>query len=608
MKKIFSFIGIAVAAMAVLGCQKENITSDNQNNEKTISLVVNASADALTKAYIYPVQGGYMTSWQSGDCITVGEMCEGETDNAMYESDPLTEADIIDGKAAFKLEIEDKNLPESKFTYVAGNNYPFIFTNYWENADDESYNIWKQRFDYTGEYVEPHMVVEAFFRDMQSPTADTFDPEADLLVSKQVTVTGQPKESLELQFARLGTIVRITLDGLDNYKGMTVGHVAFRVGPSFSKSLNVIYDPILEKYTHSMNVIPSSDDLEDPVRPIIFDINPIDVSVKEDGTADIWLRTYSGELTDNFTIEFFVDDGEDGIMLKRNVDLAAEGKTIKFEEGKMTVFSVGSFGIADVEDVGDFTYKVNAARDGFSASWAAVEHATGYKCILKGGVTDENIVIPDVELAPVDNGDGTWSVAVESGLIPFLYRLQITPVPEEGHAQMSDYPSEFELLIGVPTYWMLAHDSFGSIDSEYIEGSDDEYMITLGPGKIRYKNLNRQYQSSWQALVSSGPWFMYTTAPLTEIVKIQLWSKDDSHLTFNVYACKSPNDKAVKLDGNVIEVSDIDVGKGQYHYKASHKLVEYVFPAGEVYQYFAIEGDQAQTVLTSQHSYIYYYL
>ena len=101
-------------------------------------------------------------------------------------------------------------------------------------------------------------------------------------------------------------------------------------------------------------------------------------------------------------------------------------------------FSVGAWCVADVDGV-YCEPKVNEAKNGFTATWKAVDNATGYDCYLTGyaGEFDENgnpeISYDKTELTPIDNGDGTWKVEVENGLEPMNYVLHIKPIPAEGH-------------------------------------------------------------------------------------------------------------------------------------------------------------------------------
>jgi hypothetical protein len=340
------------------------------------------------------------------------------------------------------------------------------------------------------------------------------------------------------------------------------------------------------------------------------------VSVKEDGTADLWVRTYAGKLTDVFSISLALQGNEDNeILLGRKVDLNASGKTIEFKEGGMTTFSVGSWDVADVDGVYDCETEVNEARDGFKATWNAVENAVGYDCYLYGWLEpfDENgepaTKYPNTPVTAVDNGDGTWSVTVANGLQPMNYALFIKPIPAEGHCLMYDSHDYFDFKVGIPEVYYLYHDCFGGNKSyEAVEGVDDEYIIPdLSPGVVRFKNVWRSYDSSWQVLKASDAWFMYSTQPLKEIHSIELYSKNDSHNNFKVYASKTPNEHSKELEGVVIESNYINVGSGSYHYEATHKKVRYTFPNDETYQYFTICGESAGIVMTSQVTYVYYF-
>lgn len=614
MKKSVLFSMIAVAAIAVCGCQKYNFTPSQDKGEKTHLVTLNVS-DPETRTSIVAVPGGYLSKWSVGDYIYLLEYnpdAEQYNELSEYQSTELQETDIVNGKASFTVEMNSDDPSEATYEYIATYGpYPYSYINYWESAEDDNYQYWAQRFDYTGEYIAPHMQIDLRFEEYQQPSADSFDPHADVMVSQPVETTGQLKDALSLKFARLGTIVKITLTGLQEYNGKAIRRSEFIIGQSFSKSFEILYDYKLEKYIHSEMIMPESDYVGDmPLKQTIFTIEPRDVFVKEDGTADLWLRIHSGELTDNFSITLNLEDEELGeVQLKRNVDLIAEGKTIEFNEGGMTVFSVGGWNIADIDGV-YCEPVVNEAMNGFTATWEAVENAVGYDCYLSGyaGEFDENgepeIKYEDTPLTPVDNGDGTWSVSVAYGLEPMKYTLHIKPVPAEGHCLMYDEYSSFDMNIGLPDVWYFYHDNFGGNGTyESVEGADNEYIIPFSPGVVRFQNIWRHYDEAWQALKASDSWFMYSTEPLKKMHSIELYSKNDSHLNFKVYASSSPNEHTKELEGTVVETSTINT----QIYTATHKKVRYTFPEDETYQYYTICGDAAGIMMTNQVTYVYYF-
>ena len=613
MKKTVLFSLITVAAMVISSCDKENSLVGTDGENRTHQVILNAF-NSDTKTTIIPVSGGYLSAWEEQDYITLHEHNTSIEDSDVedYYSEELTASDIVDGKASFKVELYTDEQSEDKYAYVATYSpWSYAYINRWENAESSKYQSWSEMFDYTGEYLNPHFLIELGFNDYQSPTSAMFDSEADLLVSKPVITTGQMEGEVALQFARLGTIVKITVAGLDDFKGKAINQAIFKPGMSFSKSMNIVYDYVLEKYVHMEAMVPSGD-FEDMPRNAEFTIIPEEICVKDDGTADLWIRTYSGELTDEFSIDLFIESEDGEINLRRKVNLAAENKSIIFNEGGMTEFSVGDWGIADVEPVYCKTV-VNESRDGFTATWEAVANAIGYDCYLTGyaGEWDENgnpeIEYPATSFAAIDNGDGTWSITVESGLEPMNYALHIKPIPAEGHYLVFDEYTTFDMKIGLPEVWWFAHDCFGSSESEYIEGTDNEFIIDFSPGKVRFTNLESDYDYSWQVLKSTGPWYMYSTEPLKQIHSIEIWSKNDSHLDFKVYASSAPNEHSKELTGEVVEVSEIDAGSGNFHYQAAHKKVRYTFPTDATYQYYTICGENAEIVMTSQYTYVYYF-
>ena len=88
---------IAVASAVICSCQKDNFTYPD-NIRQTHTVTLNAF-DPETKTSIIAVPGGYASSWNEGDYITLFENC-GE-DIPEYQSEPLKASDIVDGKASF---------------------------------------------------------------------------------------------------------------------------------------------------------------------------------------------------------------------------------------------------------------------------------------------------------------------------------------------------------------------------------------------------------------------------------------------------------------------------------------------------------------------------
>ena len=327
------------------------------------------------------------------------------------------------------------------------------------------------------------------------------------------------------------------------------------------------------------------------------------IVINEDGTADVWLRLPSGELTDWFRLDLVLSDDTDDYYLARFIDLTQHRRTLTFEEGGMTTFSVGGFGVADVEPVGDISWTITDAMDGFTATWEDVEHAAGYECYI------ESSDFIKTEITVKDNGDGTHSAIIENGLPADIYYIYVRPVPEDGHELVTMEYSYDEIPVGVPVPYWFSHTTF-SDDYENIEDTDESIIPVYSPGKVRFKNLKKRYDSSWTALEATGDWFMYSTEPL-KMHSIELWTKDDSRSCFKVYASSTPGAESLELSGTIIDTSEIDAGSGSYRYNHTHYMYRFTFPESGDYKYYTIKGTRPDTdpavVMTSQYTYVYRY-
>lgn len=583
----------AFSVMSMAGCQNEKIEQPEEG-KRTHRLIVEAYPDSDTKTSVTAVAGGYQVSWDVEDQITLHECAPeaGEDDYdaiRTYDSEKLTSDDILDNKAGFVFEeIEDRTA--SQYSYVATYSGGYAKYSDW-GSYDYLYEEWASAFDYTGERLDPHMVIEMQFNGEQTPGPDTFDPNADLMVSNMIVSSEQLSGEASFRFARLGTIVKMTLTGLNAYAGKPLGEIEFSFGESFQLPGMIMYDPVLNKYVpgggEGMWVLPS----------IRFDGS--NITIKEDGTADVWFRILSGEVTDWFRVDICIEEDN----LAQFVDLTKHRRTLIFEEGGMTTFSVGGFGVADVEPVGDISWTITDAMDGFTAKWEDVEHAAGYECYIESSDNTRT------DISVTDNGDGTHSATVENGLAADTYYIYVRPVPEDGHELVTMEYSYAEIPVGVPVPYWFSHTAF-SDDSESIEDTGESIIPVYSPGKVRFQNLKKVYDSSWTALEATGDWFMYSTEPLT-MHSIELWTKDDSRSCFKVYASSTPGAESLELSGSVIDTSVIDAGSGSYRYNHTHYMYRFTFPENGDYKYYTIKGTQPDTdpavVMTSQYTYVYRY-
>ena len=153
----------------------------------------------------------------------------------------MQESDIVDGKASFTVELETNEPSDAAYEYISTYGpSAYCYMTYWTNAEEPEYKSWAEQFNYTGEYIAPHMILNLRFLEHQYPTATSFDPEADVMVSQAVQTEGQLKDDLTLKFARLGTIAKITLTGLQDYQGKALNRAEIEFGESYSANLGIL--------------------------------------------------------------------------------------------------------------------------------------------------------------------------------------------------------------------------------------------------------------------------------------------------------------------------------------------------------------------------------
>ena len=495
---------------------------------------------AKPRTIIESTVDGYATKWAVGDIIDVFEVAygvpvaatgsEGEAEvsstedkSQKYASKALAAEDIDgSGKAVFSVELANANAGGTKYEYYAvyphtsrdeGWDYEsFIYTgSAWTSETDDAYKWWKEQWGYNGPYVEPHPTLMVELPWKQSPTAESFDPKADLMVSKTVTAAEQPTESMSLQFARLGCVIKITVKGLTDYVGQKITDAGFMFDDSYGGNMNAEFDPALNRYQYYKGM-PQ------------FTLVPQDVVVKADGTADLWIRAYEGQIKGWFRVDLTLTDGAvQTTQLARDVYLLKSGKTIDFHEGGLTQFGVSQFGVCDVENVSDLTYTVHDTRDGFTINWQGVENVSDYLCYYtyQDAVTYEQSDPIIITPQQTDAGANTWQGTV-TGLSPNTYNIFVMSIPDAGHAlARGGLTSTTSAPVGVPVY--------ESIPSGYFPASigETETEVDCETGiKVMAKNLSRSYYSMLgNALLpeANTDWVIYsTTTPFKELTKYEL--------------------------------------------------------------------------------------
>ena len=290
------------------------------------SLKVTALQDDITKSsFTGENRGEYATGWESDETIWLTEIFTGTPvaggeDEVVIpypaQSDPLSTEDIDNGKATFSFDLSSWDNPELsnytsyKFQYIAGT-YT-IMSSFDENAILRLPAIMPEY-----QVIAPGRIIN------------------DPMVSEMIERDTRPEE-LSFRFARLGSIVKLTMTGLPP-ECPVIGGV-WNTGDSFIASCGLAegnwYYPSTGKYVvqtgnHYVQFRPERDNESNSL-----------VKTDAEGKVTILLRTYAGEITDWFTLEVQVgqDNGEKYV---KEVNLADTGKKLVFGESGITEFSVG---------------------------------------------------------------------------------------------------------------------------------------------------------------------------------------------------------------------------------------------------------------------------
>lgn len=309
MKKLLLF-ACAILAFLSVSCNQDLKDSD------TIELIVN-TGDIDTKTAVVLDSDQYKSTWKAGDKIYLMEMTHfysssySATDLTEYSSSPLT-ADTKTASFPITLIAKGKD-PGDKYRYIMY--YPVD-----PYVDGSAYSA-PPEYD----LGKGHLTYRLGIVTTQKPTADSFDPNADLLVSELVESDTQPS-LIAAKFARVGSIARVVLKGLPVGATVKSGTMSF---PDFWSPYCFEIDPVANSAGLSTLIKGAKE----------INFQPQGVTVDSNGEAVIWLRTASGTLDNWFAFRVLVNNGSDAYYSK-TVDLHALSKTLVFDQGKLTKFSV----------------------------------------------------------------------------------------------------------------------------------------------------------------------------------------------------------------------------------------------------------------------------
>ena len=329
MKKMFrNLMLVAVAAMAFAACEKEGVQESVRPQEVAMTIIADMDE---TRTWID--EANSKVQWSEGDKIKVIE------NGAAYRTS--SEATIANGKAKFSVSF-DADQTSTSFTYNA------IFPAARVVEDDaDKINTAK---------------VKVVVPDAQNPTATSFDPTADILVSKQITTNAQPTE-LSMQFKRLVALGKMTLSNLP--ASSTISKVTFSVDATDEEGEALTIagrnyvdtttgDVVDYNYYGGTNTITLN--YLTPVAsttPIYFTCNPFELASGDKFTVEVICSdaTYTREVTLSKSLVL-----SEGNLSKFTVDMTNATKKANF------VFPDGDYAAIAVDD--NKYYALSSAANG----------------------------------------------------------------------------------------------------------------------------------------------------------------------------------------------------------------------------------------------------
>lgn len=335
------YIGLAAfAALTLSACQRE-AQIDNTPEKVTITLTADKAGD--TRAAANEGTDKVTYTWTDEDIANLKLMSVtvvGEGDAATENFEELEKTTSLSS---------DNRVLSITATVDAGTVLRAAVASEWTGKDG----------DKTRKPRQPKI---------QHPSADNFDPNADILVSEDVTAEGNLEEA-KLNFVRPITVNKMTL------KGMEAGETVSKVSITSDKNLVGYY-----QYDKSQMTAQHKDVSLQYDTPL---------AVPASGEFPVYFTAMAGE--DN-TLNIVVETSKDS----KNYRYVVNGiGTIKFTLGKFARFSVDLDGyreeIVDVDYSGEWV--IGGTKDG--TSLAATAYSTGnYYPVSEVEIEGEVVKVP----------------------------------------------------------------------------------------------------------------------------------------------------------------------------------------------------------------------
>ena len=288
MKKLFVLLSAAVAMLA--GCAQE---VDYTPAEETVTLQVEVS-QPVTKTY---TEGDKIYWNETGEQINIIYFADEST--SRRQSASHADYTVVDNRINFTA---DFNKTEGALKYTFGAFYPYA-------------------------YKSTTSSVSLTVPQAQTPTATSYDPAADILVSAQPVVTEGLPNKISFQFSRMVALVNMTVTGITPGEKIEKITVISSAKPAGTVTFKV----------HEANTVENA----------VWYNNYEDITLNMGGRVatgndDVWFVTVPTDLSGtDLTVKVSTDKND----YIKTIDLT--GKTLNFERANIARFTVKDLAVAE---------------------------------------------------------------------------------------------------------------------------------------------------------------------------------------------------------------------------------------------------------------------
>lgn len=401
-KYLYRIIGLGFAILATLACSQKEEVLQEKPKEETFQLNILAG-DPTTRTIIDESGDKYNILWQVGDQLGVYEAFSypGSSSHDIFPtkttSSALTAGDLSNGGKSAVFPISLHNNP---YAATYGFDYTFVYPAASLSNSGDSYYVTlpaAQTFD-----------------------VNSFDRNADVLVSEHQQFYGTHPSSVNARFARLGGTARMVIKAPTTTE--TVRKIVFSTTESVSlagsyelnPATGELSDGITTNGTNSITLTPA-------------------VSTTFSGDVVVWFRLAEITLTDNFTVSVTTDKK----TYTKTMYLSKLSRTLEFRNSKLVRFGI------DMTDASGVTGLDNIRTDVINSAFTGVPSYTYEDWSNKKGSATNAVYAGNTDTR--SNGDIGIKAQDNCGIITTASAGKAKSVSINAKAYTSGYTNKIDI-------------------------------------------------------------------------------------------------------------------------------------------------------------------